>query len=279
VKLCTLISCLCLLTFLAEAKGQTTRPLIITPETEQMMKNAYDQGQIICDAMIKKDFATMADYTLPAALELAGGKEKMVAALGAAITKMESTGFHIVSTKVDRPSELVDTSKTVYAILPESLKMDVPNGHGTKDSYLLGVSEDRGATWKFLDGAGGSAAIKKMLPDLPMSLVLPAQSKLVVAKPDQSQTQDAGFMPPANPQQAGAPDFESAAEKWVAQFKGMTEEQVQEKLGTVCERSEWKGGEYGGLELNYKVGKTGSVKLLFLKTKVIVADFTVATRD
>ena len=47
----------------------------------------------------------------------------------------------------------------MFGILPATLQMSFPQGTLTQKSYLLGISTDKGKTWKFADGAGMDARI------------------------------------------------------------------------------------------------------------------------
>jgi len=53
--------------------------------------------------------------------------------------------------------------------------LKVPNGSATAPSYLLGVSEDGGKVWKFIDGSGlkNAKGREVMLPGIHEKLKLP----------------------------------------------------------------------------------------------------------
>ena len=123
----------------------------------------------------------MADLTHPTLVEGLGGRTKFVQRLESMAADMKAQGFHILQVTFSEPSELVEASGEVYAIVPFTLEMTAPGDiPGTHPSYLIGVSKDRGANWKFIDGsgvAGDREKLRQVLPNFPSSLPLPAKQE------------------------------------------------------------------------------------------------------
>jgi hypothetical protein len=135
-----------------------------------------DAGQIRA-AVLSGDHQRMVDYTHPAVVSGLGGKENFKKRLSEIDAEMAGQGFRVTGVTLGVPGELVASRGSVYGILPMTITMSGPNGaEGFKSSCLIGVSTDRGASWKFIDGAGVSgdrAKLRKVLPDFPERLILP----------------------------------------------------------------------------------------------------------
>jgi hypothetical protein len=239
--------------YLAEA--QSAHPLVITAGANQMMADAKSEAQLIQDAMISKNFQVIVDHTYPSALKAMGGKDNALASMTAAFKRGESLGIKLRSCTVGDASELVDTGKTVYVVLPEVLVVDTPHGAGKRTSFLLGISENRGSSWAFVDGTAGAAKIKEILPGVPASLQFPLGRKdaetAISAPGDASE---------AKPMTAG--EFTLASHAWVTQFKGKTRAQVVALLGNNFTSDRWNSGNYGGAKLSFQLDEAEKLDLL-----------------
>jgi hypothetical protein len=76
----------------------------------------------------------------------------------------------------DEPSEFHRGGEELFAVIPTSTVVRFDKMKVKLKSYLLGISRDDGVKWKFVDGAGMTDVErrKKLLPNLPESLKLPA---------------------------------------------------------------------------------------------------------
>jgi hypothetical protein len=66
--------------------------------------------------------------------------------------------------------------------VPETVVMKVPDGRRmSKDSFLLGISEDSGKNWVFLDlSTMTNEQYAEMFPELVREIPLPAKKKAVL---------------------------------------------------------------------------------------------------
>lgn len=162
--------------------GCSSKPL----DMEQARKNLKDQAEAVGRAMLQEDHQKMADLTLPALVEKFGGREKFVQKLESMAGELKGDGMRFDKFVISGPSELAEAAGDVYGIVPFTLEMTGPNGMvGSKPSYLIAVSRDRGASWKFLDGAGVAGdrtRLKTILPNLPSNLRLPEKRPAVWKK-------------------------------------------------------------------------------------------------
>jgi hypothetical protein len=124
-------------------------------------------------ATLKEDCDALADLTHPKVMEPLGGREKFVAAAKELMKKIKDAGVTITSFKIGEPADPVRGDKEVFVVVGTTIEINTPKGKATGTSCLLGVSADGGKTWRFVDGAPGSAKTRKMFPDLPKSVALP----------------------------------------------------------------------------------------------------------
>jgi len=142
-----------------------------------MLKAAHQAGTTCAEAVSKGDYKTLADLTHAKGVEAAGGLEKMLERVEAAMEDMKSKGIVLGKSKVDMPKELTKDNGKIYCVLPTTLGMSIMGKTITVSAFLLGISEDQGKSWTFLDGNGGEESLRKMLPDLPKSMKFPARTQ------------------------------------------------------------------------------------------------------
>jgi hypothetical protein len=140
-------------------------------------KNARTQAETIQNTLIKGDYGKLADLTHPKAVEKFGGRDKMVALLEKEMKGLADRGTVLSSVKVFEPSQPAAAGKELYITVPFSLVIKVPGGRLLTKGVLLGVSEDQGKTWRFIDCSPGAKTIKNLFPDLPTTLVVPAKNE------------------------------------------------------------------------------------------------------
>ena len=154
-------------------------------------KTVKQKVQEINDAIIRADFATVADLTHPKVVQMMGGRDKMIATMQAGEKDMKAKGFSFLSTKVDDPSDTVTGgppaaviagASELYVTVPFELKMKTPDGKMAVKSFVIGVSTDHGKTWTFVNGDLDPKQIKEVLPNLPARLKLPEKQKPVTEK-------------------------------------------------------------------------------------------------
>jgi hypothetical protein len=234
-----------------------------------MIAEATREGKALAAATSAKDFAKIADATYPQALEQLGGREKAIEMMAKAF---ESPKFHLKSTTVNTASLLVDTGQRAYCILPETTEIGVPAGTATQQSFILGISDDRGSHWSFIDGAAGETTIHKLLPDLPDTVKLPPRPKLIVSA-DVPAPPARGFMATAVPDDVTS--LQSSTEKWLAHFKGKSQADVTQELGGDFKKGQWQSGETSGVKLKYNVGLHGELTLMLYHDRVGTVYFDV----
>jgi len=145
-------------------------------------KAAKAQAEVTQAALVKGEFETLVRHTHPLVVEQLGGKEKMVAFLRTETKKMKDQGFEFKAVKIADPGELARVGKEIYVGIPLAMEMSAPGGRLSNKGFLIGVSNDDGKTWVFIDSAPGRERIKMAFPDLPDAIVIPKKERPTFVK-------------------------------------------------------------------------------------------------
>jgi hypothetical protein len=79
---------------------------------------------------------------------------------------------------VGQPAEPVSADAQSFAIVPTTIKLEAEKLLITSEGFLLAVSEDRGATWSYVDGSVLTPdVLKKLFPNAPAALKLPEKKQ------------------------------------------------------------------------------------------------------
>jgi len=135
-------------------------------------------------ATVKGDYAKVIDHTWDGTIAHMGGREKAIKNMEAGMKKVADKGWRIKSYKVRSVGAFHKEGDLTFCVVPTTLEVATAGSRIISKNYLLGISKDDGATWKFVDSAGiqDEASRKAVLPPLPSSLVLPKREKPEVIK-------------------------------------------------------------------------------------------------
>lgn len=136
------------------------------------------QAEEMSKAFVDGDFGKVADSTYPDVVKFVGGRARMVSSLEVGMKQMRTQGFDIEAVVVGDPTQILTLGKQTFAVVPTTMRMKVQQGTLSSESFFLGVSEDGGNTWSFVDGAGvrDKGRLKVLFPAAADKLELP-QSK------------------------------------------------------------------------------------------------------
>ena len=118
------------------------------------------------------------DATFPKAVEMMGGKESATEKLNSEMGSWKEKGISITKAECSEPMEIQKIEGKLFAVVPMVLELQIPNGKVISPSFLLGVSEDGGKVWKFIDGTGlmkNKKESEALLPGVYTKLKLPAK--------------------------------------------------------------------------------------------------------
>ena len=103
-------------------------------------------------ATTKKDFGKVADLTHPIVIELNGGREEMISKTSNLMKQMSESGYYVEGVKIGSPSDTVQEGKETFATISQEVVVRFPAGKIVSKSFILAISENKGKTWKFVDG-------------------------------------------------------------------------------------------------------------------------------
>src|SRR5262249_4226189 len=135
---------------------------------DQARANLLADAEKMRTAILQEDHAQAAGLTHPDVGKSLGGTERFLRRLEEFADEMKRNGFAWQDLVFAEPSEVIEASGDLYAVVPYTLEMAGPGGAtGTKPSYLIGVSKDRGKAWTFIDGEGIAGDREKLRQVLP----------------------------------------------------------------------------------------------------------------
>ena len=126
---------------------------LLSPNTQRNVDTARLklQAQELSDATLNGDYARAADLTFPKLVTLLGGRAKYIANLKKGMAEMDTPQFKITSITVGEPQDIFEASQKHYAIVPTIMRMKVAEGILVGESYMIGISNDGGRNWTFVD--------------------------------------------------------------------------------------------------------------------------------
>ncbi|MGB8508668.1 MAG: hypothetical protein WCD76_09700 [Pyrinomonadaceae bacterium] len=152
------------------------RVAVSTPKIDDDKLKA--QAEEVNAAFIKGDFGKVADLTYQEVVHRVGGRAQMIAFLENGMKEMRAGGFDIVSVSVDAPKQVIKVEKQLLAVVPTTMRVKSPQGILVGRSFLIGVSENDGEKWTFVDGSAGidKRKLQILFPLAADKLELPQES-------------------------------------------------------------------------------------------------------
>ena len=137
-------------------------------------------AQACADALMNGDLEGVVAYTHPRIVEMIGGTDAMVAIIKQGIEKMKRDGVSFSSVSLGAASKAREIGGWLTSIVPQTIVMQVPGGTLTTESALLGISENGGANWVFVDlGPISKAQLQQAFPEIADGIVIPPKKKPV----------------------------------------------------------------------------------------------------
>ncbi len=177
-RLGTFIAMIAQLAILAGCNSAPQTPTQVATSSPSPAGESYPrlavQAKELTDALISKDLDRFLDLTHPKVVELGGGRGKMRATMKKELEQTEAEGVTVLSSSVGIPTQFIHDSGSIYALMPNTLKVKAQSGTFQTESTLIGVSADSGANWTFVDASGkDDGELKKVLPGVADKLKVP----------------------------------------------------------------------------------------------------------
>lgn len=130
------------------------------------------QSDEMAKAFSTNDFDKFADFMYPKIVEMLGSKEKFVSFTSSAMKDAEAAGVKLSDYVIENPTQVIETDKQVFAVLPTITTLKTPNGTIRQQRSLLAISEDKGSNWKFIS-VKSKESLKLFFPKIVDKLIIP----------------------------------------------------------------------------------------------------------
>ncbi|PZR25913.1 MAG: hypothetical protein DI535_16535 [Citrobacter freundii] len=145
-------------------------------DTLRLSKTVAIQLQRLANAMMKGDYETLAKTTYPSLLAKAGGPAKAVAKIKAEMEEMLTEGISFDSVYTGTPVSFVTAGPEIHTLIPQTILLTVKGRKLKSDSFMIGITSDKGNTWYFIDvSSNDEESIRQILPHYNPALKIPAR--------------------------------------------------------------------------------------------------------
>jgi len=149
------------------------------PKTSPLRDRIKNEAEKMCNSLVNKNYEGFVTYMYPPLIELMGGKEKVIDILRKGLPE----GSTIERVKISYPSDTIMINNQIQCTLKEVIEMNVKGGKLLSTSTLIGISDDHGKIWYFLDANSKSlVTLKRNFPDLSGRLILEESLKPIYTK-------------------------------------------------------------------------------------------------
>ncbi|WP_320815579.1 hypothetical protein [Flavobacterium sp.] len=131
--------------------------------------------------MLNGNYEKIADYTYPRVIEMMGGKSNMAKVTRQSMDKIKNDGFSIIDLNYKKPSEFLKKNNELQCSLTQVIVMKTPRGKIESEYTLIGISNDNGQNWTFIDTSGkDKETMLKYFPNLHDDIIIkPKKQKLI----------------------------------------------------------------------------------------------------
>lgn len=144
------------------------------PSDSVSQSNALSQGTTMAKLLLKKDYKGFTAFTYAPIIEMAGGLDKMASYMEQSFKEMEGEGFTIANVIIENCSKIIHTEKQLQCTLTEIIELKHTDGKLIQKSTLIGISNDKGITWTFIDTHGETLKkLQETIKELSNELVIP----------------------------------------------------------------------------------------------------------
>ena len=146
---------------------------------EKVKTKVKTEAQNMAKSLVSGDYEIFTNYIYPPVLRLMGGKEKTMAVL----KKGLPNGIKIVAVEIFDCSDTINTDHEIQCTLNERITMKVSGGKLISLSTLIGISDDKGISWHFIDANNqGLDIFRKQFSNLSERLVISKSTPPVFIK-------------------------------------------------------------------------------------------------
>lgn len=153
-------------------------------QTEDELKAlAIAQARITSDATVAKDYKTVLNYTLPAVLELMGGKDAALQSINSAMAGMEENGFKVVKSEVVKMVGFAFEQDQYRCVIENNILVRMNQESSVEStSYIIGMYDQGAGQWHFIEAGEfkNKALMEQVLPGFETQLNIPDDIRKVI---------------------------------------------------------------------------------------------------
>jgi len=145
--------------------------------------NMISQAMIAVQAYAEKHVDLLLDYTYPQIIVMAGGRDALKARILEIDTLMMQQGLSVDSIRLGPPGEIFMAGDQLHAVISQTVFISDADSIMISKSWLLGISNDQGARWYFMDTAQLSQELKStFFPNFNEALFIPPPEQRMLPK-------------------------------------------------------------------------------------------------
>jgi hypothetical protein len=149
------------------------------PDPATKLKLAHEQAQQCANAFLKGDYHTFARMTYPTLAEKVGGVDALATLLRSKVREWKDKKIVLRKAQTDPPTQIVPGGSDLFTVVPYTLGLTAAGMKMNQKTYLIGVSSDRGRTWKFIEAGDSREKLLTFVPHLPDTLTIPEKETRV----------------------------------------------------------------------------------------------------
>lgn len=158
-------------------------PNTLLAQGQELVHTIKEEAQKAAKAVMASDYDGIARYTPARLVKGMGGKEATIGVLERAKAKRRASGTEFAEVTLGTPTQPKRIGGWLTSLVSERVVMKVPGGQLQTDSSLLGISEDGGRHWVFLDlGHVKKERFDQLFPELADKITLPEKRPPVFKK-------------------------------------------------------------------------------------------------
>lgn len=116
--------------------------------------NLNQQLSLMKKYFLEENYSEFAHFVYPKVIEKIGGLDKMILLTETSMQKMKNEGFEVLEINYSNPSDFITHGNEIQMTITQELIMNTPTGKTSAEYTLIGISNDNGKNWKFIDTSG-----------------------------------------------------------------------------------------------------------------------------
>jgi hypothetical protein len=146
-------------------------------------KSLTNEANKMADLYKSGDYKRYIKFILPVYIKAVGGEERMIGILNSQATQLQNANSYINRIFFTEQSEILTVKNELQCTVLQNAELKSDKARVITHSTLIAISTDNGKTWEFMDTSNvDESVIRKLLPNLSPSIIIPAKQKPTVFK-------------------------------------------------------------------------------------------------